>query len=482
MLKSALVFLIINSIITFFCVKVNLKSQSTMNIRKIKRSRFDSLAAYARDPRVKLMGREVAWYETEDKSIVSCIIQDYTDEDFFGILMARDESERYRYIDNAGWNDNLALSETALLNKIQEIHKNIDKERLQGGIHKAPVDFFTPLKKTKKRLSPLFNELISNSFYASAKNIIEPMMRWYDDADGNFIEQFQTTGFNQRIWELYLFALLTENDILFNQKEAIPDFICESFHGDFCIEATTVNPTIIDGKEEQLPQHHNSKDFEDIINNYYPIKYGSALFSKLNKKYWERPICKNKPLVFAVTDCLSPASGKESRYSLLCYLYGYRHETKVDDNGSVTIVPVKIEEHIWGKKVVPSGFFNLPGAENISAVIFSNDASFGKFNRMGLLNEFAPEGSEMVRTGLGIIHDANTVRSQPFCFDVGSPSYREMWSEGLEVYHNPNALYPLSRNVFPKAANHYLLADGQIESYYPDFHPLGSITNVKSLD
>lgn len=453
-----------------------------MNIRKIKQSRFDSLAAYARAPLAKTFGREIAWYETEDKSIVSCIIQDYTDKDFFGILMARDESERYRFIDNSEWNEDFSLSESALLTKILEIHENIDKERLQGGTHKAPVDFFTPLIKTKNKLSPLFNELVSNSLFASAKNIIEPMMRWYEDADGNFVEQFQTTGFNQRIWELYLFALLTENDITFNQKEAIPDFICDSFQGKFCIEATTVNPSIIEGKDEELPQYHSLKDLEDIKNNYYPIKYGSALFSKLKKKYWEKPVCKDKPLVFAITDCLSPASGKDSRASLPYYLYGYRHEAKVDDSGSVTIVPVKIEEHTWGKKVIPSGFFNLPEAENISAVIFSNDASFGKFNRMGLLNEFAPEGSEMIRTGLRINHDVNAISPQSFSLEVGSPSYHEQWSEGLEVYHNPNALHPLSRNVFQEAANHYLLADGKIKTYLPEFHPLGSITKVKHLE
>jgi hypothetical protein len=36
------------------------------------------------------------------------------------------------------------------------------------------------------------------------------MMRWYEDADGNFVEQFQTTGFNARLWELYLFTTLVE--------------------------------------------------------------------------------------------------------------------------------------------------------------------------------------------------------------------------------------------------------------------------------
>ncbi|CNH85533.1 hypothetical protein [Yersinia intermedia] len=453
-----------------------------MNISEIKQSRFDSLAAYARDPRTKAFGREVGWYEIEDKSIVSCIIQDYEDQDFSGILMARDESERYRYICNSEWDENYASSESALLNKMLEIHKNIDSERLQGGVHKSPIDFFTALKKTKDKLDPLFVDLISNSIFASAKNIIEPMMRWYEDADGNFIEQFQTTGFNQRLWELYLFALLTENDVVFNQKEAIPDFICESFYGDFCIEATTVNSSIIAGEKEEIPKYFNLNDFEKIKNNYYPIKYGSALFSKLKKKYWEKPNCKDKPLVFAITDCLSPASGKDSRASLPYYLYGYRHESLVNGDGDLTIVPVKIEEHVWGEKKIPSGFFDIPEAENISAVIFSNDASFGKFNRMGLLNGFAPERSEMIREGLKVNHDANATLPLSFRLEVSSSDYHEYWTEGLEVYHNPNALHPLPANIFKGAAHHYLLPDGKIKTYLPDFHPLGSITKVKHLD
>jgi hypothetical protein len=36
------------------------------------------------------------------------------------------------------------------------------------------------------------------------------MMHWYEDPDGNFIEQFQTTGFDARLWELYLFAMFCE--------------------------------------------------------------------------------------------------------------------------------------------------------------------------------------------------------------------------------------------------------------------------------
>ena len=154
----------------------------------------------------------------------------------------------------------------------------------------------------------------------------------------------------------------------------------------------------------------------------------------------------------------------------------------MDANGDLIIVPVKIEEHVWGEKKIPSGFFNIPEAKNISAVIFSNDASFGKFNRMGLLNGFAPEGSEMIREGLKVNHDVNAKMPLSFNLEVGSPHYHENWTEGLEVYHNPNALHPLSENVFRGAAHHYLLPDGKIKTYLPDFHPLGSITKVKHLD
>ncbi|HEX7676565.1 MAG TPA: hypothetical protein VF713_00460 [Thermoanaerobaculia bacterium] len=47
----------------------------------------------------------------------------------------------------------------------------------------------------------------------------------------------------------------------------------------------------------------------------------------------------------------------------------------------------------------------------------------------------------------------------------------ETWGEGLEVFHNPNALIPLPRKFFSHAADSVLMPDGQIESLVPDFHP-----------
>jgi hypothetical protein len=41
-----------------------------------------------------------------------------------------------------------------------------------------------------------------------------------------------------------------------------------------------------------------------------------------------------------------------------------------------------------GQKVIPSGFFDLPGPENVSAVLFSNSGTISKFNRMGVVAGF----------------------------------------------------------------------------------------------
>ncbi|EAO5054146.1 hypothetical protein FZH48_24080 [Salmonella enterica] len=456
-----------------------------MEIQKIKQSRFNALAAYARNPTIKFISEEVSWYQTDDFLIVACMIFDYTDSEYAGCIMARDETERYRNVRMSGFYEDIELAENSLFRKIEECHANINTIHLQyadGETPPTPVDFFTPLSRTSNRLDSLFDALINNTIHSSAKNIIEPMMRWYEDADGNFIEQFQTTGFKQRIWELYLFAMLTENDIMLNPREAIPDFICNSFYGDFCVEATTVNPTVTNGIVETVPTPSSLAELENIQLNYYPIKYGSALFSKLRKQYWLKEACVGKPLIFAITDCLSPESGKISKNSLAHYLYGYYHDWQHNENGELQITPRLIGEHRWGDKTIPSGFFNLENSEHISAVIFTNDASFGKFNRMGLMNGFAPEGTQMRRVGTRLNPDPNATEPLPFVLNVNDESYQESWIEGLDVYHNPNALIPLSPLIFENAAQHYLLPDGNVRSNYPAFQPQGSITQIRIPD
>lgn len=65
------------------------------------------------------------------------------------------------------------------------------------------------------------------------------MMRWYEDADGNFVEQFQTTGFDARVWELYLFATLSEVGYVIDRPHPAPDFTVRGPTGKFCLERSS---------------------------------------------------------------------------------------------------------------------------------------------------------------------------------------------------------------------------------------------------
>src|SRR5437773_12369221 len=118
------------------------------------------------------------------------------------------------------------------------------------------------------------------------------MMHYFEDVDGNFIQQFQSDGFDARIWELYLYALLTELGYGFDRAHAAPDFHCQGLLGDLFIEATTVNPS-------DPPLEVEDADREAYFAHYVPLKYGSVLLSKLRRKYWEQAHMAGRPLALA---------------------------------------------------------------------------------------------------------------------------------------------------------------------------------------
>ena len=136
-----------------------------------------------------------------------------------------------------------------------------------------------------------------------------------------------------------------------------------------------------------------------------PIKFGSSLVSKLNKvdaqgkRYWEREDTAGKPFVLAIADFHKRADQDSlgsmtfTHSALWPYLYGHRVEWEMVD-GELVVRPIKNQSHKSEEKNIPSGFFGQPGAENVSAVLFSNGGTVAKF---------------------------------------------EGWSDGLQLFHNPNA-------------------------------------------
>jgi len=315
--------------------------------------------------------------------------------------------------------------------------------------------------------------------HSSACGIIREMMPHLEDTDGNFIEQFQSTGFDSRLWELYLFAFFHEERLIVTRPTPAPDFKVERFDLVAYVEAVTLGSRPDDktdsGPFSSMPE--NSSEIRTRLDNDIPIRFGSPLFSKLKKEYWKLHDVVECPLVIAIADFHAPGSMMWTGTGLEEYLYGTRHDFSRDSKGNLIISPLKIATHKQGNKEIPSGFFFQPEAEHISAVIFSNSGTISKFTRMGKLAGFGDPAVRITRIGTHYTHDPNAALPTGFVKEVAPGQCTETWGEGLSVYHNPRALRPLAEAMFPSIA-HHRFDNGQIRSHIPEFHPFGSVTHI----
>lgn len=452
------------------------------SLQEITKVRFEALAAYCRQPGALINAEEVRWLQAYDEAVLVVVIRDNADGDYSAMLLGRDLKERYRWIGMTAFFEDVEEALTAAPELVELIYTDLVKERVQGDERGKPVDFFTAVVP-KEKLNPDFAIVTKFEGYSPAVELIKPMMRWYEDADGNFIEQFQTTGFDARLWELYLFATLVEAGYIFDRAFSMPDFCARNAFGEICVEATTVNPSRNNAGELIPPPPVDSpQQLEEYQRNYMPIRYAGPLTAKLDKKYWEKEYVSGKPLVFAVQDFHAPMSMMMSRTALPIYLYGTVWDWERDSEGKLIITSRKVDAHTWGTKHVASNFFSQPGSENVSAVIANASATISKFNRMGVFAGFGSKRVRLIREGTAVNPDNNSEMPAIFVHDVNAPDYRETWVEGMDVFHNPKAAVPLHPAMLPGAAHHWLREDGRLESRVPAWQPFGSTTKIFITD
>lgn len=295
------------------------------------------------------------------------------------------------------------------------------------------------------------------------------------DIDGNFVEQFQTTGFDARIFELYLFAYFESLGARVIRKYDRPDFLIEKDKIEIVIEATTVN------KSSKI----ESKDYDcmtqaerlDYMMNELPIRFGSALFSKLGKKYWELEQCKGKPCIIAIEAFFDKNALEFSSGPIVNYLYGSFEYPTYDARGNLHVKNIMLETHKIPGKEIPSGFFNLPEAEYVSAVLFTNAGTVAKFKRIGYQKGYYSGFMKIIREGACYDFDPNASVPQYFCYDLDNAPEEE-WGEGLIICHNPKAKYPLEMKVFEDLVQYYWTEEGIRADIPRKFQPLNSKTFV----
>jgi hypothetical protein len=434
------------------------------------------------------MSEELSWWSNHDETLLGLIFRDVTDDDFGWMILARDRAGRFRCIDLDTSLRSAGFATVALRQRIAEYTpEKILEAAYQADEPNAPVDLLRlPVDHDPQKLHPYFRELLESPGRVPARAAVREIGPWLAPSDPHFIQEFQESQFDQRLWELFLWASFREMGFDVDQLEA-PDFLCRMPGFTFSVEATTAAPSTM-GPLATHPNPQTKKEMEDFLSNYMPLKYGSSLYSKLMKqdknglRYWERNDVGGSPFVLAIADFHRPATENEigsmtyTQSALWMYLYGQRVSWRFDDH-QLVIMPTKVEEHTYGDKKAPSGFFDLPDSENVAAVLFSNAGTIAKFDRMGVVAGFAPEDHSYLRIGLKYNPDPNAVHGIPFSADVGSEEYEEMWSDELQIFHNPNAKMPIPPDMFSGLTQHFW-KDGDLYSLTPEGAILSSYTMI----
>jgi hypothetical protein len=304
----------------------------------------------------------------------------------------------------------------------------------------------------------------------------------FTDPDGNFLEQFQSTGFDARYFELYLFAYFSRSDYQVDRTHPNPDFLVSSEGTTVAVEATTVNPSTsgILSKIGRKIDDLSPEELREYQKNELAIRFGSPLFSKLQKRYWELDHCRDIPFVIAIEAFHDEESLALTDSALSGYVYGLSQQPSWSPDCKLDIATTDIAEHQLGEKTIPSRFFGQPGAEHISAILFTNSGTNAKFSRMGFQTGFGCDSVDIRRTGFCYNPDPDAMDPTFFSYNLDEPPLVESWGQGLVVLHNPSCLHPLPPDFFVDAVQGYLKG-GAFRSDHLSWHPFSSKTMIVHL-
>lgn len=242
--------------------------------------------------------------------------------------------------------------------------------------------------------------------------------------DQNCVPDFQTANFDSRLFELYLLAAFREQGITVSQEQISPDFFIQGEGHEAYVEAVTTNPSDVRIQGHAWPTFA-PKDHQERLLGSPAARFAKTLRSKLQRAYEKLPHVQGKPFALAIADFHAPSSMVWSREALPSYLYGvYPHVTDGPAGPVAAGSPVKT---LLGRDKIPAGLFRDPEMAHLSAVIFSNAVTLGKFNRMGYLAGFRPKGLRMIREGILCDRTPGALKAIPFKLDILSEEYERLW-------------------------------------------------------
>ncbi|WP_397453729.1 hypothetical protein [Pseudomonas sp. NA-150] len=292
--------------------------------------------------------------------------------------------------------------------------------------------------------------------------------------DKNFTQQFQGENLHARMWELLLLASFREQGCFVSQDHPSPDFHIQRRSGiGAWIEAVTANPPD-DERYEHVgaPLASIPSDPMERCLGAAAVRFAKTIKSKTDRHYDKLDHVNDQPFAIAIADFHAQGSMRWSRGALMTYLYGHYATEQIVD-GVPTAVGVRVE-NLLSEQSIPAGLFCSSQSEGLSAVIFNNACSIAKFSRVMASMTREDGGFSRTRCGEMFDRDPGVLKGVQFCLNVNSQEYRDLWpqqyepwSAEMEVFHNPFAKHPMSKQVLPEA-QHWLEKNGDIvcEAFY----------------
>lgn len=82
----------------------------------------------------------------------------------------------------------------------------------------------------------------------------------------------------------------------------------------------------------------------------------------------------------------------------------------------------------------------------------------------------------MIRRGYCLNPDPDALYPLPFSKNVDDHDYEESWSDGLVMYHNPNAIIPVDPDHFSDISHMFYSEEKGFHGIFQPYEVLGSVT------
>lgn len=308
------------------------------------------------------------------------------------------------------------------------------------------LDLFTPIVSVE-RWHPNFARVMAERGDA-VRNVISGWAEGFVDRDGKFVDEFQRT-FNSSFWELYLYAALRSLGIEPDMRFDAPDFVCPD--AGLAIEAVIAGHAL--GAKPEWEKTMADLTHLDVHARYIATlaRLSSALDSKARlyrERYSRLPHMEGLAYVIAIHNFATPDAHQLGDVAMQRLLYDVWDEGQFMKNDTIPL---------------PTGLFLDDRLADVSAVIFSSVATFGKAR---VLSE---------SQGTIVVH-AVRIRDNLEPIRIAQPlsEYNESLRDGLRVFHNPFAKRPLGEALFePDDVREFRL--GPDRELWTTCHPDGDL-------